>query len=40
MVQLHIVIYIPVTYSQPQFIKHNFLFKKVNFVIKDGGIQL
>ena len=26
--------------SQPQFIKHNFLFKKFDFVIRDGRIQL
>ena len=29
-----------VSLSQPQFIKHNFLFKKFNFVIRDGRIQL
>ena len=25
--------------TQPQFIKHNFLFKIFNFVIKEGRIQ-
>ena len=29
-----------VSLSQTQFIEHNFLFRKFNFVIKDGRIQL
>ena len=29
-----------VSFSLPEFIEHNFLFRKFNFVTKDGRIQL